>query len=1202
MSSIKKELYEDRVEFYEIFTYINPTLYKDIIKDFKEDNIFCYFDFSSLVMTNDIKDTDTLNLINEINNEALDLYFNQIYNIDCMINMLSDETKSKVTLIINKYKEIVIKYLSECSYRAQKPISRTEVLNYISKNLSNEYKFTYNQLDELVSNNNAYVLDSELYVRNYLPIIYSKMDKLLLYASKRIGTNKIKKSIVLDNNFVFSENIIEYIPLISLFLNKPQIFIFHKDTLSLLLFGIKMKNRFLIWYTIRYFAIIASKEKIDKETILRHVKESFFFNLIEVKSTNDKQEKLEIFENIFSFLNFYVSSYVADEYNKNFADIIEEALQYDNLENIQSLPKLNFNNKYITDYLSYPSDIIKMASYKPPLFHLIFNKLCKKIIVECLDYAHIFLYNRLNITQAGSIFQLIVENMRQTYLSMLKDEEGKPIVYDLNHIYILNDDFKHGQLMQYIRQKVKKEIDSLNINYRGTGLNVLIYCKSFDVNLSYRFETLLEEYPLINITMMIPADAKIKLDSTHLYSHNFNLIVYNSEDYNSVHITGDFHYDKLENSMLYFKQNDIVCKHSINMNQLKITSSKLPFEITLYDYTINKKYLGINLFGYEYENKDISNGSGEYTVSVQMTSEPSNLVENLDGLPYYVKIASTEEVYKGTIKSTSGIAKCEFAVDMDFSDSKSRNLYFSFFKSIGLKDEKTLEDCSHDTCSLSEATSKDKKKIVKIKINKGDLPINTIFGIKCNNIDIVKDRLLYSVESDLELEALLIDMDNESDKIKWGYKILPFKEYYAQSNTTKEVEVKELSGKTGNKITINISQDIEDKEKLLQGLYMLVIFAYIDKAYFMKKSDIEMHISFPFYPALMFHYKSSCLYLYKYGRLYNVGEYPYLPVLSKLPENMSDEEAASKSPYIINKDNINISNTIDFKDNSNNHIIFSASYTYTTQDKYCNIVKDMISSTHAVNIPLVYENKYPKITKEMLLQVFDNVKGAEKHRILDEIVAELNRVYNGKPMYVAFGLYNKLNICHFFAQLQEESGLEMVLEENLNHYPRVLMNLFKNFSKDLNAVMNAYTYGKLNKNKIISAQATFKNTCEKNYNSKVLCEHRDCNFVEVQNFFKNLQPKKANVQQIGNIAYNDRNGNQLQDDGYRYRGRGLIQITGRAKYQEFTDYALKHDWIEASVNFVKTPDIVSTSGTYAILSAIYYWQKNGCESKIAGLF
>ena len=38
---------------------------------------------------------------------------------------------------------------------------------------------------------------------------------------------------------------------------------------------------------------------------------------------------------------------------------------------------------------------------------------------------------------------------------------------------------------------------------------------------------------------------------------------------------------------------------------------------------------------------------------------------------------------------------------------------------------------------------------------------------------------------------------------------------------------------------------------------------------------------------------------------------------------------------------------------------------FYSQDKYCNIVKDMISSTHAVNIPLVYENKYPKITKEM---------------------------------------------------------------------------------------------------------------------------------------------------------------------------------------------------------------------------------------------
>ena len=742
--------------------------------------------------------------------------------------------------------------------------------------------------------------------------------------------------------------------------------------------------------------------------------------------------------------------------------------------------------------------------------------------------------------------------MRQTYLSMLKDEEGKPIVYDLNHIYILNDDFKHGQLMQYIRQKVKKEIDSLNINYRGTGLNVLIYCKSFDENLSYRFETLLEEYPLINITMMIPADAKIKLDSTHLYSHNFNLIVYNSEDYNSVHITGDFHYDKLENSMLYFKQNDIVCKHSINMNQLKITSSKLPFEITLYDYTINKKYLGINLFGYEYENKDIeaSNGSGEYTVSVQMTSEPSNLVENLDGLPYYVKIASTEEVYKGTIKSTSGIAKCEFAVDMDFSDSKSRNLYFSFFKSIGLKDVKTLEDCSHDTCSLSEATSKDKKKIVKIKINKGDIPINTIFGIKCNNIDIVKDRLLYSVESDLELEALLIDMDNESDKIKWGYKILSFKEYYAQSNTTKEVEVKELSGKTGNKVTINISQDIEDKEKLLQGLYMLVIFAYIDKAYFMKKSDIEMHISFPFYPALMFHYKSSGLYLYKYGRLYNVGEYPYLPVLSKLPENMSDEEAASKSPYIINKDNINISNTIDFKDNSNNHIIFSASYTYTTQDKYCNIVKDMISSTHAVNIPLVYENKYPKITKEMLLQVLGNVQGAKKHRILDEIVAELNRIYNGKPMYVHYNLDTRLRLEHFFAQvcIEVEYG-KLTLQEN--------------------------TYYTSAERLLLVFPSTF--TTKKQYASEL---------VKIQG---ELERSKA----IANFVYKDKNGNKEQDDGWIYRGRGFFHLTGRGNYQDFTNYAVTNGWVNG-IDFIKEPDKISTDGKFALMSAAFFWKSKKC--------
>ncbi|WP_263972278.1 hypothetical protein, partial [Psychrobacter sp. FME6] len=44
-------------------------------------------------------------------------------------------------------------------------------------------------------------------------------------------------------------------------------------------------------------------------------------------------------------------------------------------------------------------------------------------------------------------------------------------------------------------------------------------------------------------------------------------------------------------------------------------------------------------------------------------------------------------------------------------------------------------------------------------------------------------------------------------------------------------------------------------------------------------------------------------------------------------------------------------------------------------------------------------------------------------------------------------------------------------------------------------------------------------------------------------------------------------GNDKPGDGFKYRGRGLIQITGKTNYQRFTEIL--------NVNFVKSPDLVS---------------------------
>ena len=70
-------------------------------------------------------------------------------------------------------------------------------------------------------------------------------------------------------------------------------------------------------------------------------------------------------------------------------------------------------------------------------------------------------------------------------------------------------------------------------------------------------------------------------------------------------------------------------------------------------------------------------------------------------------------------------------------------------------------------------------------------------------------------------------------------------------------------------------------------------------------------------------------------------------------------------------------------------------------------------------------------------------------------------------------------------------------------------------------------------------------------------------------------------QRIGSRVYGGRmgNGDEASGDGYRYRGRGLIQLTGKSNYRKFAE------WIGADV--VTQPDLVASQ--YAVHSAVYYW-------------
>ena len=73
-----------------------------------------------------------------------------------------------------------------------------------------------------------------------------------------------------------------------------------------------------------------------------------------------------------------------------------------------------------------------------------------------------------------------------------------------------------------------------------------------------------------------------------------------------------------------------------------------------------------------------------------------------------------------------------------------------------------------------------------------------------------------------------------------------------------------------------------------------------------------------------------------------------------------------------------------------------------------------------------------------------------------------------------------------------------------------------------------------------------------------------------------------------NIVYGHKNGNKGGDDGWNYRGKGLIQLTGRTNYKDASNFLNKvfpEDYIDLEANYDKVAEI-----KYAVLSSIAFWE------------
>jgi putative chitinase len=128
-----------------------------------------------------------------------------------------------------------------------------------------------------------------------------------------------------------------------------------------------------------------------------------------------------------------------------------------------------------------------------------------------------------------------------------------------------------------------------------------------------------------------------------------------------------------------------------------------------------------------------------------------------------------------------------------------------------------------------------------------------------------------------------------------------------------------------------------------------------------------------------------------------------------------------------------------------------------------------------------------------------------------------------------FKIDTPLRLAHFLAQCGHESGGFKVVNENLNYSAKGLLTTFKKYFPD---------------------EPTAK-----------LYERK---------------PEK-----IANIVYASRmgNGDKASGEGWKYKGRGYIQLTGKSNYAAF-DKIVTED-------IIATPDLVATK--YPLLSAAWYW-------------
>jgi len=187
-----------------------------------------------------------------------------------------------------------------------------------------------------------------------------------------------------------------------------------------------------------------------------------------------------------------------------------------------------------------------------------------------------------------------------------------------------------------------------------------------------------------------------------------------------------------------------------------------------------------------------------------------------------------------------------------------------------------------------------------------------------------------------------------------------------------------------------------------------------------------------------------------------------------------------------------------------------------------------ITEEAATIVPAVVSTPTP-ITNTTGLKL-DTLKG----HIPDSVIAMIPEVAS------KFEINTPLRLAHFLAQCGHESGGFKLTQENLNYSAKGLNGIFKKYFPTLESAV----------------------------------------------------PYERKPEKIANKVYGGRMGNgaEASGEGWKFHGRGFIQLTGKDNYTAFTK--------SIGEDCVTNPDLVASK--YALASAAWFFNKNGLHKMADG--